>query len=153
MVPGTVINWGMDWVWGLPLIILTVVIHAYGLALINKRINLTLTGTPRLHSLSFGSITLMGVTALWATILHAFEGALWAGAYRLLGALHDNKSAVLYSLGALTTYGHAPINLEPRWELLGVLEALNGLILFGLTTAFLFNVMEKAWPSDSGKSR
>jgi hypothetical protein len=153
MAPGNVINWGMDWAWGLPLIILTVVIHAYGLALINKRINLMLNGTPRFQSLSLGSIALMGVTALWTTILHAFEGALWAGAYRLLGALHDNKSAVLYSLGALTTYGHAPINLESRWELLGVLEALNGLILFGLTTAFLFTVMEKAWPSNLDKSR
>jgi hypothetical protein len=30
---------------------------------------------------------------------------------------------------------------------------LNGLILFGLTTAFLFTVMEKAWPSNPGESR
>jgi hypothetical protein len=153
MASGNIINWGMDWVWGLPLIILTVVIHAYGLALINKRINLRMLRRLRFQSLSFDSIFLMGVTALLTTILHAFEGAIWAGAYRLLGALHDNKSAVLYSLGALTTYGHASINLESRWELLGVLEALNGLILFGLTTAFLFTVMEKAWPSNLGESR
>jgi hypothetical protein len=143
----------MDWVWGLPLIVLTVVIHAYGLALINKRINLRLTVRGGARVLSFSSIIVMGGTALGTTILHAFEGSLWAVAYRLLGALHDNRSAVLYSLGALTTYGHAAINLEPRWELMGVLEALNGLILFGLTTAFLFTVMEKAWPSNSRENR
>jgi len=153
MAAGNVVNWGMDWAWGLPLIILTVVIHAYGLAVINKRINLRLTGRRRFQTLSLGSIFVMGGTALWTTILHAFEGSLWAVAYRLLGALHDNKSAVLYSLGALTTYGHAQISLESRWELLGVLEALNGLILFGLTTAFLFTVMERAWPSNLGENR
>ncbi len=146
-------NWGIDWIWGLPLIILTVVIHAYGLALVNKRLTPKTIRPGSLHSLPVGSIIIMGGTALWTTILHAFEGGLWAVAYRILGALHDNKSAVLYSLGALTTYGHAAIELEPRWELLGVLEALNGLILFGLTTAFLFNVMEKAWPSNPGESR
>jgi hypothetical protein len=37
-----------------------------------------------------------------ASILHAFEGALWAGAYRLLGALPDNEAAMLYSLSAMT---------------------------------------------------
>ena len=94
----------------------------------------------------------MGGTALWTTLLHAFEGCIWAAAYRLLGALHDNRSAMLYSLGALTTYGHASINLESRWQLMGVLEALNGLILFGLTTAFLFTVMQKAWPNASGEN-
>jgi len=146
-------NWGIDWIWGLPLIVLTVVIHAYGLALVNKKVASRFTSARRFHSLSGGSIALMGATALWTILLHAFEGSLWAAAYRLLGALHDNKSAVLYSLGALTTYGHAPIDLEPRWELMGVLEALDGLILFGLTTAFLFTVMEKAWPSNPGESR
>jgi len=148
-----VINWGMDWIWGLPLIILTVVIHAYGLGLLNKKVASRFASARRIHSLSLSSITLMGATALCTILLHAFEGALWAAAYRLLGALHDNKTAVLYSLGALTTYGHAPISLEPRWELMGVLEALDGLILFGLTTAFLFTVMEKAWPSNPGESR
>jgi hypothetical protein len=152
MAPNSVINWGMDWVWGLPLILLTVVIHAYGLALLDKKVSLRLNGARGVRSLSAASIMVMGGTALWTTLLHAFEGGLWAMAYRFLGALQDNKTAVLYSLGALTTYGHASISLEPRWELMGVLEALNGLILFGLTTAFLFTVMQKAWPTTSAES-
>ena len=43
MDPGTVVNWGMDWAWGLPLIVLTVVIHAYGLAFLDKKVSLGLT--------------------------------------------------------------------------------------------------------------
>ncbi len=54
---------------------------------------------------------------------------------------------MLYSLSAMTSYGHANIYLEPDWQLMGALEALNGMMLFGLTTAFLFSVPQGAWPS------
>ena len=81
-----------------------------------------------------------------ATVLHGVEGIAWAVAYRLLGALPDNKSAMLYSLSAMTTYGHATISLEDRWQLMGALEALNGMLLFGLTTAFLFAMIQRVWP-------
>jgi len=53
---------------------------------------------------------------------------------------------MLYSLSAMTTYGHTNIHLELHWQLMGSLEALNGWILFGLTTAFLFTVMYRVWP-------
>jgi len=41
--------------------------------------------------------------------------------------LPDNNSAVLYSLSAITTYGHANIFLDPHWQLMGALEALNAI--------------------------
>jgi hypothetical protein len=47
---------------------------------------------------------------------------------------------MLYSLGAMTTYGKANLQLEPRWQLMGTLEALDGWILFGLTTAFMLRL-------------
>jgi len=61
------------------------------------------------------------------------------------GALPDIKSAILYSLNAMTSYGHANLYLASRWQMLGALEALSGWILFGLTTAFLFSAIQKAW--------
>lgn len=77
-------------------------------------------------------------------MLHGIEGTIWAVAYRLLGASADNKSAILYSLNAMTSYGHADLYLAPHWQMMGALEALNGWILFGLTTAFLFTVVQRA---------
>ncbi len=146
MASGIADSWIWDWVWGMPLVVLTVVIHAFGLGLINKKITATLDNTGRLGETSTASIFIVGGTVLRVTILHGLEGAIWAGAYRLLGALQDNRSAMLYSLNALTTYGHENIHLMQRWEMMGALEALNGCIMFGLTTAFLFAVMQKAWP-------
>ena len=93
-------------------------------------------------------VIVMGATTLLATILHGAEASLWAVAYRLLGALHDNGSAALYSLNAITSYGHTNLQLDARWELMGALESLNGWLLFGLTTAFLFATIEKVWALD-----
>jgi hypothetical protein len=96
------------------------------------------------------AMLVMGATVLSATVLHGIEGTIWAVAFRLLGALHDNKLAMLYSLSAITAYGHENLFLAPHWQLMGALEALNGLILFGLTTAFLFTVIQKVWPHVMG---
>ncbi|MGB2668623.1 MAG: hypothetical protein WAK48_31855 [Candidatus Acidiferrum sp.] len=143
---GPILNWGNDWVWGIPLIVLTVIIHSFGLGVIDRRVPTVLVIAGRVPKFSVAAIMVTGWTAVGATVLHGFEGAIWALAYRFLGAVPDNKSAMLYSLGAMTTYGHATITLAPGWQLMGTLEALNGWILFGLTTAFLFAVMQKAWP-------
>jgi hypothetical protein len=146
MAPEIANNWAFDWLWGLPLIVLTVVIHAYGLGLINKKITSTLGSAGWLGEFSAASIFFVGAAVLSVTILHGLEGAIWAVAYRFLGALQNNKSAMLFSLNAITSYGHEDLQLAPRWQMLGALEALNGCIMFGLTTAFLFAVVQKAWP-------
>ena len=96
---------------------------------------------------------IIGTAALAATLLHGTEGMIWAVAYRLVGALPTNGSAVLYSLSAITSYGHTNLILEQRWQLMGALEALNGTLLFGLTTAFLFGVIQKASELRNGGTR
>ncbi len=137
--------WGADWAWGLLLILFIVVFHARGLGLIGKEIGSMRSDTGRLRHLWSSPTLIIGMAALSATILHGIEGVVWAGAYRLVGALPDGKAAMLYSLNAMTSYGHANLHLTPGWEMMGALEALNGWILFGLTTAFLFNVVQKSW--------
>src|SRR5258708_40217898 len=119
MDDGTVAAWGADWAWGMVLIVLTVVLHAYGLGLLNKGVISRLGSRYGLrHRLSVSSFHI-GATALLVTMLHAVEGFIWAMAYCLLGALPDNKSAMLYSLNAITSYGHEGLHLQPRWEMMG----------------------------------
>jgi hypothetical protein len=138
--------WGADWAWGLPLVVLTVLIHVCGLAFINEGVVHVVSGAAGRRSSMPRFARIMCVTTLLATLLHATEGAIWGTAYRLLGAMPDKRSAVLYSLGAMTSYGHADLFLKPEWQLMGALEALNGMLLFGLTTAFLFSIIQSAWP-------
>jgi hypothetical protein len=149
MNPTNVGTWIGDWAWSLPLIVLTVVIHVCGLALIGERVVGILSMSEDRRSLTPRFAVVMGVTALLATLLHGIEGVIWAVAYRFLGALPDNRAAMLYSLSAMTTYGHANLFLLDRWQLMGALEALDGMLLFGLTTAFLFAIIQRVWPLGS----
>lgn len=135
--------WGANWAWGLPLILLTVVVHVFGLAIINDGVVRVAGRTAKRRSFILLFAMIMAVAVLLATALHAVEAAAWAGAYLLLGAAPDAKSATLYSLNAMTTYGHESISLEQHWQLMGALEALNGMLLFGLTTAFLFAMIQQ----------
>lgn len=153
MTPGDAIAWNSDWLWSLPIIVVNVIFHVIGLGFINSGI-LKLLGDieDRRHFLLLFMLV-MGVTTLSATLLHALEAGAWAGAYVALGALPDRKSAMLYSLNAMTTYGHVDEFLAPHWKLMGALEALNGMLLFGLTTAFLYGTIQRVWPIESRRWR
>lgn len=137
--------WSADWAWGAPLIVLTVVIHVLGLGIAYHRAVTTFgRNIDRRHPAVFFAMVLSTMTLL-ATVLHAAEAGAWAACYRFLGTQPDFKTAMLYSLGAMTTYGHSDLHLEARWQLMGAIEALSGWLLFGLTTAFLFGTIEKCY--------
>ena len=135
--------WDGNWAWSLPLILLTVIFHIIGLVFINERVIRAKRFLAKRRSFLTGLSLILGAATLGAIILHTIEAALWAGVYLALGALPDGKSAVLYSLSAMTTYGHEHFDLANHWQLMGALEALDGMILFGLTTAFLYGMIRE----------
>jgi hypothetical protein len=137
-------TWYADWAWGVSLIVVNVVTHVFGLLLINEKVERVQNDVLERYSYRVGLLVIIGTTALLATMLHGIEGVLWAAAYRFVGALPDYHSAVLYSLSAITSYGHTNLVLGMHWQLLGALEALDGMLLFGLTTAFLFGIIQRA---------
>jgi hypothetical protein len=140
--------WDGSWAWSLPLIVVTVIFHVIGLGFINGKVIRALSSFQGRRNYLPIFAVVMGITTLLATVLHGLEASMWAVAYRALGALPDNKTAILYSLSAITTYGHADVFLAAHWQLMGALEALNGLLLFGLTTAFLYSTIQRVWPAD-----
>jgi hypothetical protein len=143
-------SWYTNWIASLPLILLTVMVHVSGLAVIrNRAIDLVARAAARRCS-DFVFTLMIGCTVLLVTVLHAIDAALWGVAYLLLGAVPDSRSAMLYSLGAMTTFGNTSVNLEAQWQLMGVVESLNGVILFGFTVATLFSINERI-PAGAGK--
>lgn len=145
--------WNNNWLWALPLIVFTVMLHVVVLGLINTRVVAALHSIRDHRDFMLHFVVVMGITTLLATLLHALEAGIWATAYHQLGALSDSKAAMLYSLSAITTYGHAELYLAPHWRLMGALEALNGLLLFGLTTAFLYAHVQRVWPIEGRQAR
>ncbi len=147
------ISWGSDWAWGLPLIVLTVLIHVLGLGLIRPSAVRASAGASQRRHPTLVFVIVIGTTTLLATCLHAFEAGLWAVTYKRLGALPDFRTSMLYSLNAITSYGHTNLALPDRWHMMGAMEALNGWLLFGLTTAFLFGMIDNLWLMDARKER
>jgi hypothetical protein len=140
-------SWSNNWLWSLPLIVLTVLVHGFGLVEIKEHVVGRLMNALGAVGSRAAFAGVVASTVLLLTALHALEGGAWAFAYVALGASTDFRTAMLYSLNAMTSYGHANIYLAPHWQMMGALEALNGVILFGLTTAFLFSVLQGNWPS------
>lgn len=144
--------WGGNWAWSLPLIVITVIFHVIGLILINERVIRAKRFLKKGRSFLVAFALILGAATLIAILLHAAEAAIWAGVYQMLGALPDSKAALLYSLSAMTTYGHEHFDLANHWQLMGSLEALNGMILFGLTTAFLYGMIRELLADRSGNA-
>ena len=140
----------VNWAWGLSLIALTITIHALGvvmMAVAGLRIRLWL----ETWNLGFRHVILeliggVGAIGLLLAVLHGIEAAIWAAAYVWLGALDSPKDAILYSLDSMTTRGASGLMLEPHWQMMGALEAANGMLLFGISTAYIFAVMQVYWP-------
>jgi len=143
-------TWGADWFWGVSLIVLTVIIHVTGLGFVCRKALHFAEREIERSNLSIESV-MVGTTTLLATFLHALEAGIWALVYWSVGTQPDFRSSMLYSLNAITSYGHSGLVLDDHWRLMGALESLNGWLLFGLTTAFLFAVIQKAWQLGSSE--
>jgi len=90
-------------------------------------------------------IGLIGTVGLLLAALHGVEAGLWAAAYWWLGALNSPADAILYSVDSMSTRGASGLTLERHWKLMGALEAMDGMLLFGISTAYIFAMMQAYW--------
>jgi hypothetical protein len=139
--------WDLNWAWSIVLIAVTIAIHATGIILIARAAARFWRHTDQsvagfADSMAGAICAIVTVTLALAT-LHAIESGVWAFAYVRLGALSSPADASLYSLDSMTTRGAAGLLLAPQWRMLGAIESANGLLLFGISTAFLFAVMAR----------
>ncbi len=70
--------------------------------------------------------------------LHTIEIWCWAFLYSLLKQFDSFERALYFSTVTFTTLGYGDITLDASWQLLSGFEAANGVILFGVSTAFVF---------------
>ena len=146
-------SWGL----GLALIALTIAIHttavvfmALGLeAKIRIRVDTHVRDWRRAIPAVIGRI---GAVALLLAALHGLQAVTWALAYWWLGAFDSFTDASVYSLATMTTFEIPGVTLPSRWRMLGALEAVNGALLFGISTAFLFAVIQVHWKLLSGRN-
>jgi hypothetical protein len=87
-------------------------------------------------------IFVTGATLL-ALVGHIVEVALWAFVLDICGGVTDFSRALYCSAGSYTTLGSGAVVLSPRWKLLGPFEAAAGMLMFGVSTALIFAVIQR----------
>ena len=85
------------------------------------------------------------IIAAFAAILtgHTLQVWVWALVLKAIRAIVSLEDAVYFALVTSTTLGYGDITLERRWRLFGAMAAVNGLLTFGLSTAFLIDVFAR----------
>ncbi|MGA8576361.1 MAG: hypothetical protein WB609_11860 [Candidatus Cybelea sp.] len=131
-------TWSANWGWSLALVAITIALHVAGVVLIGNTIERRRTRVQRSTASIIVSIV---AVALWLACLHATESMIWAIAYLRLGAFSSPADSVLYSLDSMTTRGASGLVPFSEWRMMGAAEAGDGMLLFGISTAFLFYVI------------
>ena len=75
--------------------------------------------------------------------LHLTQICAWAGFYALWGGLEDFETALYFSISSYTTIGYGDIVLSPQWRLLGGIEGVTGVLMFGWSTGAIFTVVSR----------
>jgi Ion channel len=85
----------------------------------------------------------MVATASVLIIAHTFEVIVWSSAYVLVGAAPEGSDPIDFAFVNYTTLGYGDVTPSKAWRLLGPMTAMNGVLMFGWSTAVLFEVLRK----------
>ena len=82
------------------------------------------------------------IIMFFATLL---ESGIWTFCYLQLGALQSFEEALYFSIVTFSTLGFGDLILEQEWRFLSALEAANGIIMFGWSTAIVIAAVQKLY--------
>lgn len=140
---------------GIGMIALTIVINVSGIVLwlnyLARRLERHAshgTEPPLFHAILSTVIVLL--------LIHLLQAFLWAVLYRILpghSGLENLHDAFYFSVITMTTLGYGDITLSEQWQLLSGFESMIGIIVFGMSTAIIFAVVQKCWMFTHGGRR
>jgi Ion channel len=88
-------------------------------------------------------MAIMIATVLVLMAAHTAEVFVWSVAYAITNAAPENADLTYFAFVNYTTLGYGDITPVTRWRLLGPMTAMNGVLLFGWSTAVIFEVLRK----------
>src|SRR5438067_13906583 len=122
------------------LVATTVIIHAAGLGVALAHV----LHSPSRTDTRFWPITWLLIRIAWLLIMiHLFEIAVWALFFWWQKCLPDLESSFYFSGVTYATIGYGDLVLPKEWRLFGPIEGLTGILMCGLSTAFLFVIASK----------
>ena len=92
---------------------------------------------PRTRTTRFGATLLLAASTIWMLLAITLAAWIWAGLFIVLGAFEALEPALYFATVSPTTLGFGDVILSQDVRLLSAIVAANGLVMFGLSTAFL----------------
>jgi hypothetical protein len=96
------------------------------------------------NSTQLRSILLIFQVMVMLVLGNLLQGALWALLFMGLGEFHQFREAYYHSLVNFATLGYGDIVMSDRWRLLGPIQAINGVLMIGISTAAITTVVQDA---------
>ncbi|MGE3146438.1 MAG: potassium channel family protein [Pseudorhodoplanes sp.] len=93
------------------------------------------------------SVYIAGVMIAVVSVLmaaHTIEVFVWSLVYAIVGAVPEGSGFVYFAFVNYTTLGYGDITPVAHWQLLGPITAMNGILLFGWSTAVIFEVLRRS---------
>jgi hypothetical protein len=90
---------------------------------------------------SFRLIAVMIATVIVLMFAHLAEVLVWSLIYAAVGAAPEGADLVYFAFVNYTTLGYGDVTPVERWHLIGPMTAMNGVLLFGWSTAVIFEVL------------
>ena len=97
---------------------------------------------------TFRLIAVMIATVTVLMIAHLAEVLVWSLVYVMTSAAPDGSDLIYFAFVNYTTLGYGDVTPVQRWHLLGPMTAMNGVLLFGWSTAVIFEVLRRTMASD-----
>ena len=117
-----------------------VVIHTASMILLAEQLLARRAWLERRSGMAHNTLLLTAIFFI-VILLHLVETGIWAACYQAWQLFPDYETSFYFSLGSYTTIGYGDVVLPRRWRLLGGIEGVSGVLLCGLSTAFLFVVV------------
>jgi hypothetical protein len=119
-----------------------IAVHAIVMTLVVTVVRRVGSWERRNASLWLASVMMATVGVL--LMAHVAEVILWSVTYLILDAAPSEADVLYFAFVNYTTLGYGDIVPVERWRLIGPITAMNGILLFGWSTAVIFEVLDVA---------
>jgi hypothetical protein len=135
---------------GLGMMVLTIIIHSLFMVIGTKA---AIWRRSRFGDVKNETVKALPLSVLtvWMFLAIVLEAWLWALLYLfspLISSLPDMETAFYFSMVTFTTLGFGDVVLTGQWRTLASIQAANGVIIFGWTTALIFYFIQRIYTEE-----
>jgi hypothetical protein len=126
---------------GLPVMLLCLAIQT-ALTGVSVQYALRRISVDSLHLKTLGNIRLLMVVMLILMLGNLLQISIWGALFLWLGEFTEFYEAVYHSTVNYASLGYGDIVMSKSWKLLGPLEAVNGVLMCGMTAGVLMGILQ-----------